>query len=510
MNQFNKTVKIFTASSVRSSGMVTGLPIKTNVIKNNGNNPFSVFGENSGGIMQTPDNTIATFLDIIESAEQFRYLDFTKNILLLLRTDIVNLIDDTRPICVIEGLDEKTNEKINKLLDRHKVRSKVKSSIDDIIYYGSVSYLSRLEKENNKKVLKLYDLEKPHSTIIRDSKSRSEYLIPGANGVSIDESNIIYMGSGDFKLASKSDEFLPLIGNKTKLSAKASESIYSASEPLFYSIIPKVKLYYIKDLLATILSLRDAIQPTLLTLNQEITRSGADTASMNNNANNLEALINRLSDSAIAVSEIMDINSLVNAIFSSIRVVPDPGGTLQNLNNLNLEEFKEKLNRLKDGIDDLKKEILESLGIPSDLWEGSSNSNEVYQKNERLQSIVSTKLNVVKNATRKLVHAIIDQLHPELKITEDKIELKMFRKSQVEYARDQKEINLLKDGLSILSETLVSANDVIESNRFINKEAYYKYLYEALNNISPDYGKLIKPLSELKLSTEDEDDPDKY
>lgn len=517
MNQISKTLKIFAASSISSSSFISGLPIKTNVIHRNGMSSVSTFGGTSNSMIQLPDNRIETFFDIVKSCEQFRYLDFTKNILSLLTTDIVNLIDDSRPICQIEGFDEAKNQKVNKILEKHGVRSRIRGSIDDIVYYGSISYLSKLEKSvDGSKMLRLYDLENPYSVITRHYKKKVEYMMPGVQNVSIGAENLIYMGSGDFKLQCRPSDYQMLVdptksrtfGNS--ISAKASEAIYYASEPLFYSIVPKVKLYYIKDLLSTILSLKDAIQPTLLTLNQEITRNGSDTTAMNNNAVNLESLINRLSDNAISLSEIMDIDTLINAIFANIRVLPDPGGTLQQLNELNLDSLKDKLNRLKEGIDELKKEILEALGIPPDLWDGSSNSNEVFQKNERLQALVLSKLLVVKNSTRKLIHAILHQVAPDLKISEDAIVLKMFRKSQAEYVRDQKEISSLKDGLSLLSETLVSANEVIESNRFIDKEKYYSYLYEALTNISPDYAKLIKPVDEVQLETEDELDPDKY
>lgn len=498
-----------------------GIPVKTNILHRNGWNPTTNYGGAHNSLIRVPGNSLSDFWDIVDELENYRYLDFTTNVLLLLGTDIKNLIDDERPICIIKGFDEVKQSRVDRILERHGVRSTIKESIDDIIYYGSISYVSKLEKRKGKKQLVLYDLEHPYSVVKREVRGKLSYVMPGANDMEIDEKNIVYMGSGDFKLKAPAADYVPLITAQateddmfmnagSTLQLKASEAIYHASLPLFYSITQKIKLYNIKDLLSTILSLRDAIQPIILTLNEEITRNGGDTSQFQNAAQNLESLINRLSDTSISIAELLEIDTLVNAVFSNIKVLPDPGGTLQSLNNLNLEEFKDKLNRLKEGIDDLKKEILESVGIPSDLWEGSSNSNEVYQKNERLQNVVATRLHTVKVATRHYIYTILHRVAPELMVKEDDIILRMFRKSQVEYSRDQREINSLKDGLQTLSETLNAASEVIESNRFTNKKNYYQYLYDALTNIAPDYGELILSPGDIRLEIAEQLDDDKY
>lgn len=518
MSELSNFRKIAFASTLNVSSFLGGLPIRTNIIHRNGVSPISTYGGSSSSLIQLPSDSIADFFHIIEDCRQYRYLDFSKNILKLLTTDIKNLIDDSRPICEIINHDDKTNNIANEILERHKVRQKIKEATDDIVYYGSISYLSQLGKENGHKHLYFYDLKDPYSVILRECHGKTTYMMPGTSDIEIDQDNIIYMGSKDFKLRALDADFIPIqtrqintkyptLHNDHQL--RVSEAIYHASEPLFYSITQKIKQYYVKDLLSTILSVRDAIQPTMLTLNEEITRNGGDASAFNNAATNLESLINRLSDTSITIAEILDIDTLVNAVFSSIKVLPDPGGTLQNLNTLNLEEFKDKLQRLKDGIDDLKKEIQESLGIPSDLWDGSSNSNEVYQKNERLKDLVFEKLLTVKSASKNFILMILNQVAPELNIKEEDIVVKLFRKSAVEYARDQKEISALKEDLSILSETLSAASEVLENNRFINRKTYYEFLYQNLINIAPDYAALLKESSDITFDTEEEDDDDK-
>lgn len=519
MSEFSDFRKIAFASTLNTSSFLSGLPIKTNIIHRNGINPVSTYGGAKSGLIQLPSDEIPDFFSIVEECRQYRHLDLTKNLLKLLTTDIKNLIDDSRPICEIANHEPKVTVRANRILNRHGVRSKVKESIADIVYYGSISYMMKLGKLRDKKQLFFYDLEDPYSVVIRESKGKTTYILPGTTDMEISKDNIIYMGSKDFKLQALDSDYVPLISQSSSskeyiiphndLQLRASEAVYHASEPLFYSITQKIKQYYIKDLLETILSVRDAIQPTILTLNEEITRNGGDTSAFNNAATNLESLINRLSDTSITIAEILDIDTLVNAVFSSIKVLPDPGGTLQNLNNLNLESFTEKLNRLKDGLDDLKKEIQEALGIPPDLWDGSSNSNEVYQKNERLKDLVFEKLQTVKSATRHFIYTILSQVAPELNISEDDIILKMFRKSAVEYARDQKEITALKEDLSLVSETLSAASEIIDGNRFIQKDKFYAFLHENLVNIAPDYAELIKDKKDVVFETEDAEDDDK-
>lgn len=522
MSEFSDFRKIAFASTLNTSSFLSGLPIKTNIINRNGINPVSSYGGSKSGLVQLPSDEIPDFFSIVEECRQYRHLDLTKNLLKLLTTDIKNLIDDSRPICEIANHEPKITERANRILNRHGVRLKIKESISDIVYYGSISYMMKLGKLRDKKQLFFYDLENPYSVIIRECKGKVSYIMPGTTDLEISKDNIIYMGSKDFKLRALESDFIPLLSQSIKpmeyvvpsndINVRASNAVYHASEPLFYSITQKIKQYYIKDLLGTILSVRDAIQPTILTLNEEITRNGGDTSAFNNAAINLESLINRLSDSSITLAQILDIDTLINAVFSSIKVLPDPGGTLQNLNNLNLDSFVDKLNRLKDGIEDLKKDIQEALGIPPDLWDGSSNSNEVYQKNERLKDLVFEKLQTVKIATKNFIYTILTQVAPELNISEDDIILKMFRKSAVEYARDQKEITALKEDLSLVSETLSTASEIIDGNRFVNKEKFYSFLYDNLVNIAPDYAELIKDQKSVIFDTEDsaDDDKDEY
>lgn len=531
MSELSELRSILFATSSASGGgslfqqqFMNGLPVRTNIIHRNGwAGGTHVFGGAKNTMIQIPDNEITTYWSIVDECRSFRYLDFTERVLALLTTDIRNLIDDDRPIMALKGNHPKESlDRALRVLERHKVRSIVKENINEIVYYGSVTSVCKLMERNHKKQLVFFDLKNPYSAIIRDCGGKISYLLPGSVDMELAEKNIIYMGAADFKLKAPEADFIPIItsgidpkdptyiNTGASLSLEASEATYHAAKPLFYSITQKIKQYNVKDLLSTILSLRDAIQPTILTLNEEISRNGGDTSQFNNAAQNLESLINRLSDTSISIAELLEIDVLVNAVFSSIKVLPDPGGTLQGLNTLNLEEFKDKLNRLKDGIDEVKKDILESIGLPADLWEGSSNSNEVYQKNERLMDVVFDKLQVVKSATRHFIYTILSKVAPELNIKEEDILLRMFRKSQVEYARDQREITSLKDGLQTLSETLSAAGEVIESNRFTDKEKYYKHLYDNLSNISPDYGELIIPPGDVRLKIDLEDDDDKY
>lgn len=506
MSEFSNFLKLFSVgSSTNISSYLQSLPIKSNVVRRNNAPTFSIYGGTGSSIIKTPTNEIGDFISIVEECEQFRHLDFTENVILLLSTDIINLIDENRPICTVGN--DRRDKIIANDLKYYDVRRRIRESIPDRIYYGSVSYLMKTTTINRRNKLFIYDLEHPYSLIQREVAGKKSYIIQGSTDIEIDERSIMYIGSADFKLKAPSVDF-EVVKHESdqELQIKASEATYYASKPLFYSLIQKIKEYFIKDLLSTILSLRDAIQPIILTLNEEITRNGGDTSMFNNAATNLESLINRMSDSSITIAEILSIDTIVNAVFSSIRVLPDPGGTLQQLNSLNLDELKDKLNRLKDGIDDIKNGILDSLGIPSDLWNGSSNSNEVMQKNERLQTVVLNHLKSTKLATRHFVWSIINALHPDWHIREEDVIITLFRRSQAEYSRDQREISSLKDSLGLISETLANASEVIENNRFIDKDEYYEFLSKSMQNISEDIGRLILPRDKVKFNNPEDTD----
>lgn len=499
MGQLTTTLKIFSGSTNEMMrGAISGIiPIRTNILKRNGSyDPISSFGSTSSGIIQLPDKKIPTFQRIIEEVRMYESYELTENIMKILLNNIVGLIDEDREVCEIlnDPTGEKT-KKVNSILKENEITDTIKESISDIIYYGSVSYLSQVKTgKQGKRSLIISDLKNPYSVIIRKVGKKETYILKYQDNIEVDGDNLIYIGPADFKLETPVEDF-ELVGKNEKtgsLGIYASQARYYASKPLYYSVTQKIKEYLLKDIMSTILSLKDAIQQTFLTMNMDISRNGSSTAAFDDAATSIESLINRSNDDAITLSEVLQLDILIQRVLSSVRVLPDPGGTLAQMQALNLDEIKDKVNRLKEGLNDLREGILDAVGIPRDLYDGSTNSYESMQKNERLDACISKYLFSLKESIKELIVKVMHLLDPNMKLSKDDIRVTLFRKSPAEFSRDQREMNALKDSMDVATGIMDSASQTIENNQFVDKTNYFKYIKTSLKNINKDIGGLIK------------------
>lgn len=416
--------------------------------------------------------------------------------MLLLKSNILNLVDQDADL--IDIGDAKLNEKLNSMLKSAGVTEYIRKSLDELIYYGSVS---SLVKKNGKK-LEFYEMANPHSVVIRHSKNSRFYLIKDSE-YEVMENSILYFGSADFKLTTPPDEFKNAMSEGKLMVA---DNRYYASKPLYYTLTTKLKEYFTKDILATVVSLKDIIQQTFLTLNEEVTRHGGDATMFNDSASAIESLINRAADDAMVMGNILDLDLLVTRILSQVRVLPDPGGKLASLGALNLDKLDEKLQRLKDGLNDLKEEIQETIGIPPELFSGSSNSYEILARNERFEQTVFRILSGIKYAIQKLVWDCLNLLVPSHGLLVEDLKVVYFRKSAVEYTLESKELGYLKDNQEAITGLLDSSSTFLENSKIIKKSEYYEYMRKALSEINKDYIRLIPDTLPEEFNNVEEND----
>lgn len=464
------------------------IPIKTNVLSNP--MPLSVYSGNSNSWFDFPDRSIHTFYSTIEDARKYESQLFITNLMRIITYPIKNLIDKERNICEVKN--KEVTDLVNKMLTVNNVKDLIDASIDDIIYYGSITYLLQRYDVKGTRYLKYYDIKHPYSTIIRNKSGEIDYIIKGEEDQVFESKNILYLGPANFKLLTPNEDFVNINEEFPNLEpVLASDIRYLASKPLIYSIGNKLKVYVLKDMLSTLISIKNAIEQTFFTLDMDISRNGSLTQSFNDMAQSIESLINRSTDESILLGDVLSIDVLVNRVISSVRVLPDPGGSLAKLNQLNLEPLLNKLNGLKEGISEIKDEILESIGIPKELLEGGSSAYEIMQKNERFLQIIETYSSNIKDSVINIVLNYCNIILPELKIKKEDIKLTYFRKSLVEYNRSQREMQILDDTNSSIFKVLDTAVQTIDSNNFINKETYFEYIRNAMIAINPDLGELL-------------------
>lgn len=397
--------------------------------------------------------------------------------------------------------------------------------------------------------LKLNKLKHPHHTIVEYDRFHGRRYLVRANAkyhIPTNKHTIFYFGSDSMKITESTDikrrdksrgksNVSELIGHRDHQDLKNKEykalgidpkdpkkiptryelqkREMSASVPLFYHHLPKVRELYLKDLVVSILGIKDVIQPDILAMNFE---GGMDIDQAQNMCTDLEDLLNKNSDYSIFNSSTLDYNDLVKLLVDTVRVLPDIEGKLQSLNPVRTTSLQEKIQQVRMEAKELERDVISSLGVPMDLFEGQSSKWEVIKRSERLQSRVTYYINTLKASIRRLAESVFYHLNKrELRTTDFKVTL--FNESDMEIAAKTNRLQALNELNQTMIQVIVGAERELQESQLINKEAYYKLLKSTLNEIYPEVNDLIVDIDELlnpnkaqPVDNDDEDDMDQY
>jgi hypothetical protein len=261
----------------------------------------------------------------------------------------------------------------------------------------------------------------------------------------------------------------------------------SAAVPLFYHHLPKVRELYLKDLVLSILGIKDVIQPDILAMNFE---GGMDIDQAQDMCNNLEDLLNKNSDYSIFNSASLDYNQLVKLLVDTVRILPDIEGKIQSLNPVRTTSLQDKIQKIRMEYQELNRNIISALGVPMDLFEGNSSKWEVIKRSERLQSKVNYYINTIKLSLRRLAQTIFYKMYGrELKLTDFKVTL--FNESDLELAAKTNRLQSLNELSQTLLQIVGSAERELTDSQLVNKRAYYKLLLSGLKEVYPEIDDLL-------------------
>lgn len=372
-------------------------------------------------------------------------------------------------------------------------------------------------------VYRLNKLKNPHHTVVEyDRKVGRRYLVKATEKYHIptNKHQIFYYGNDSMRIAEKDDV---RIRGKNMQSSKVSELVgfkesekkkhkrykklgidpkdpkktptryelldreLSAGAPLFYHHLPKVRELYLKDLVTSILGIKDVIQPDILALNFE---GGSDIDHAQDFCNNIEDLLNKNSDYSIFNSSALDYNDLTKLLIDTVRVLPDIEGKLQSMNPIRTTSLQEKIQQIRMESKELERDILSSLGVPMDLFEQSSSKWEVIKRSERLQSRVSYYINTLKGSIRRLAQSVFYlQNDRELKSSDFKVTC--FNESDLDMAQRTNKLQTLTELSQTLLNVVIGAERELMETRLVNKKAYFELLKSNLKEIYPEVEDLI-------------------
>lgn len=448
------------------------------------------------------------------------FRDYVNNFLNISASQVVTIQDE-------EGVnDDVKTERINDILTNDiKIFDFIRDHLDETIFYGT--YYSMLQTDRDEKGhtrFHVYGLHDPIAVVIKKHRTESgtieeEFIARGSDGNTyiIPSTECFYLGSPSLRLindladgySDSSEKAIPRPGEQKNRDKVIEKESYYAGEPLFYSTVLKVKELVVKEILVSLLSIRDLSSPSMYGL-------AIDKGVPLENANELCAKMQKLSANYSELSSFLtaqfDVTSLIESTLSqNVKFFPDYNATLQNKGLLNLDKLSDKLLEIMQNVDQCKQNVLSPLGIPLTMIDNTSGSKwAVLQQSERLNSRVNFIMSGIIDSVTSLVRTIYKTVYQE-DIDPAQIKLHILEKSTVTYNNQINQAESISSLLTGISNVITTSLQTMElAGPLIDTEKYLSYIQNLIKDIDPNTDSLIteetiekyKRLAELKISAQ--------
>ena len=516
--------KIFGSFAVGSSRV----PLRSNIFKGAGG--YSQIGSTGGAGKwgqgtrrspllgsSSPSNLMSLYYERVDELRGYQLLDVVKLATNFFADYIVNFLEENEKQVVtildLEGnQDETKTERINEILIKDlNILNYVRDHIKDMVFYGQYAgMLMKSRDELGHLKFRLEELYDPVSVITKKKRNKDggmdeSYLARGEDGkiYEIPKEEAFTLGSNNLRLINDLDEkskqrgekkITPTFGKKEggdNRSKVLAQSAYSAGEPLFYSLILKVKELIIKELLVSLISLRDlsSTQLFLLQFDKSVPLETAKelcarTTKLANNTNELASFL---------TSQFDAISFIENVLSQSAKFIPDYNATLGNKNSmLPLDKLSDKLLDIMQTLENCRSAVLSPLGIPATILDSTSGSKwQILQQSERANSRVAGFMVGIKESVTDLVKNIYRTLYNE-ELEVGRIQLHISEKTSVEYNNQINQSESISGLVNGISGILTNALQVMESaSPLIDPKAFLSYIQGLIKDIDPSTESVI-------------------
>lgn len=521
--------KIFGSFAIGNSRV----PLRSNVFSKGGGNGYSPIGQTGNSRLfdahrqspllgnATPSNRIGGYLERVDELKGYQLLDISKLATNFFADYVINFLSDNgQQVVTILDEDGNNNEtvtdRINSVLTKDiKIFEYIRDHIHDYVFFGE--YFSMLQTTRDETghtrfiVEELYD---PVSVVVKKKRGsegviEEVFLAKGDDGnlYEIPRNEAFYIGNLNLRLVNDlsvgwkdKTNYKPKINdskneNRNKVIQKES---YSSGEPLFYSLILKVKELIIKELLVSLISLRDlsSVQIFLLQFDKSTPLEVANelcarTTKLANNTNELASFL---------TSQFDVVSFIENSLTQSTKFVPDFNATLGNKNSmLPLDKLSDKLLDLMQNLDACRNNVLSPLGLPSTLLDSASgNKWAILQQSERANSRVAGFMDGIKDSVTNLVQTIYRVLYDE-ELDPSRIKLHISEKTSVEYnnqINQSESINGLVTGITGVLQNALQTLDI--ASPLLDPKAFLSYIQNLIKDIDPNTESLITEETTMK------------
>lgn len=503
------------------------IPLRSNVFGKNGRGGYNPIGTTGSRLFNSdrsspllgnaqPSKRLSGWYERVSELKQYELLDITKLAVSFFR-DYVNNYLNTSTNQMVTILDEDGNddvqktERINEILSKDiKLFDYIRDHLDEAIYYGAYYSMIKTKKdEKGHTRFHVYGLYDPVSVIIKrtfdpeEDEIAEEFIARGDDGsiYVIPSDECFYLGSPNMRVNNDlKDDYSQLEKNeknnkpslgKTENRHKVMElEYYTAGEPMFYSNILKVKELVVKELLVSLLSLRDLTTPSILALMFD---KGVPMENAEDLCNKVQRMLNSYNDLASFTSAQFDVTSLIeNILTQTTRVIPDYNATVQNKGLISTDKLGDRYMEILQGLDITRQAVLSPLGLPLSILDSTiGNKWAILQSSERANSRVNAFMTGIKESVGALVGTIYKILYDET-LDPSRLRLHILEKSTVEYnnaINTLENVNALVGGVSGIITNALQTLEV--SGPLLDTEAFVSYIQNMIKDADPNAGNII-------------------
>jgi hypothetical protein len=417
-------------------------------------------------------------------------------------------MNKTGNIVTIKNPDGSTNQvktdRINGCLANElKIQEVIREHLPEIVYYGGYHFLiSRGRNETGHVTLNKKDLYDPVVVVTRVTDYKdTTYICRGEdkNIYEVKYNDLIKLSINSLRLRNDMKDaknaFKAIEGptkdkdkNKSNVDKISSKDHYSAPMPMYYAITHKVKEYLLKDVIISLLSIKDLIQPILLMIHMD---KGTSLEAANELTKKAESLINNYTDLSAILTSQFSITDIIDSLLNNVRVLPDYNSSMTNMGTVELNKVSQLIDKIRMELDICRESVLNVMGLTSDIAQGRISKWEVLKMSERLNSKVNAVISGLKSSIVNVVDVVSRNLYNE-PIDPNLVEVHLFSRTTIEYN------NLLNTSESIagLNQQMYSVLEMAlrtldMAGPLFNKSEYLNYISVTLKSIDPSFDKVI-------------------
>lgn len=392
----------------------------------------------------------------------------------------------------------KLAEKLNSFIDEIDLKNRILEDLESWVYRGAHFYSLDIK---NKELISVKD---PYSFKILKKRSKLVGYLYNGKYVKLTEGVGYWYKKDDVQNLPKSKVISKSIVDKKDYKSDNQFAIeYSvfSGKSIFRSQLIKIYQTYVLEYILYFLGLRDSIKPDILSMTFPSTRTDISQAAIA--SDRIESLLNQPSAAMTSVIDpVAFINQLNFVLLNHIKVVPNVDN-FNSLNELGTSDLSSRRARLTDELESNKKQILNNLTVPEEVYSGNSNRWEVMSRNDRWMTTINNQLQSVTRFVKDTVIARAKEDNVNLSYSDVIFSLEM--SSFLASYEIKNKMSNVTERLSEVTRLVEMVESLVEKGP-IKKDNFIEYIKDQLSAMDASIAGIIN-FDKLMSADKSSDEP---